>query len=131
VDANVVAYLVFGADRTALARRAHQADPDWAAPGLWRSEIRNTMATYMKRKEITLGHALLAFIEAESLFDDRDYLVDTMSVLALAASSGCSACDCEYVALAQDLGVPLVTTDRALVKAFPSIAVSLEALVRR
>jgi predicted nucleic acid-binding protein len=106
VDANVVAYLVFGAHRTALARRAHRADPDWAAPGLWRSEIRSTLATYMKRKEITLGDALLAFIEAESLLDDRDYLVDTMSVLALAASS-------------------------ALVKAFPSVAVSLEAFARR
>jgi len=38
----------------------------------------------------------------------------------LAASSGCSAYDCEFVAAAQQLDAPLVTADRALRKGFPA-----------
>jgi len=45
-------------------------------------------------------------------------------------ASDCSAYDCEYVALAQDLDVPLVTTDRQVLREFPKIAVSLEKFVK-
>jgi predicted nucleic acid-binding protein len=48
-------------------------------------------------------------------------------VLELASRSGCSAYDCEFVALAQDLEVPLVTNDRQILKAFPTIAISPSA----
>lgn len=54
----------------------------------------------------------------------REYSVVSYEVLQLAARSGCSAYDCEYAALAHDLGIRLVTTDRQLLRAFPSIAVA-------
>ena len=53
-----------------------------------------------------------------------EYSVLSTHVLTLAARSGCSAYDCEFVALAQDLEVPLVTSDRQILKAFPTMAVS-------
>lgn len=43
-------------------------------------------------------------------------------MLALAERSGCSAYDCEYVAVARRLDVALVTEDRRLLKAFPETA---------
>jgi predicted nucleic acid-binding protein len=46
-------------------------------------------------------------------------------VLRAAVASGCSSCDCELVALATMLEVPLVTADRQGLKAFPDVAVSL------
>ena len=39
--------------------------------------------------------------------------------LRLSRDSGASAYDCEYVALAEHLGVVLVTADSKLLKAFP------------
>lgn len=45
-------------------------------------------------------------------------------VLNLASMSGCSAYGCEFVALAEDLGLTLVSFDKKVLRAFPSIAVS-------
>ncbi|NLH43945.1 MAG: type II toxin-antitoxin system VapC family toxin [Planctomycetes bacterium] len=51
-------------------------------------------------------------------------------VLALAAASACSAYDCEFVALAKDLNLPLVTADKQILTQFPDVAVSLATFVR-
>ena len=48
-------------------------------------------------------------------------------VLALATESGCGAYDCEFVAVAQDLGLPLVTADVELLAKFKPTAVSMRA----
>jgi hypothetical protein len=55
--------------------------------------------------------------------------VDTGSVLELAKRSGCTSYDCEFVSVALDLGVRLVTSDRQVLTAFPETAVSPEAFV--
>ena len=60
----------------------------------------------------------------------RESQPDAATVLMLAAQSGCSAYDCEFVALAQDLGVPLVTSDRRLAAKFRPRAIHLREFVR-
>ena len=60
-----------------------------------------------------------------------EYTVASQQVLELAARSGCSAYDCEFVGLAQDLRVVFVTGDRQILAAFPSTAVSPSAFVAR
>ncbi len=58
--------------------------------------------------------------------DRRRYEVVSSQVLRLAAQSSCSAYDCESAALAQDLGVPLITVDKQVLDQFPQVAVSLD-----
>jgi predicted nucleic acid-binding protein len=55
--------------------------------------------------------------------------VDSQQVLSLVAASNCSAYDCEFVALAQELGVVLVTVDKRLLDNFPDITASLSRFV--
>jgi len=62
---------------------------------------------------------------AQELMRGGEYEVRSEDVLDLAAASGCSAYDCEFVALARDLRVPLVTLDGAVLRAFGDVAVSL------
>lgn len=57
--------------------------------------------------------------------------VDGRTVLSLALDSGCSAYDCEFVWLARDLRVPLVTADRQVLGTFPDIAVPADVFVGR
>jgi predicted nucleic acid-binding protein len=60
-----------------------------------------------------------------------EHHVTSEAVLRLAMSSGCSAYDCEFVALAQDLGARLVTSDTELLRAFPGVATTPERFARR
>jgi plasmid stability protein len=54
----------------------------------------------------------------------REHLVDSGRVLRLIDASPCSAHDCEFVARADQLGVPLVTSDRKILRSFPTVAVA-------
>ena len=129
VDTNVIAYLFIPGDRTKQARDALRKDPEWVAPLLWRSEFLNILAFYLRKRQIVLRHANQLIQEAERLMKGGEYQVPSNEVLALAKTSGCSAYDCEFVALAKEVEIPLVTTDKKLIKAFPSLATHLKNFV--
>lgn len=127
VDTNLLVYLYVRGRRTAQAEGVLVRDPVWAAPLLWRSEFRNTLAGLVRRRALRLADAVEVVLEAERAMAGREYSVSSHQVLQLAAQSGCSAYDCEFVALADDLGIRLVTGDRRVLAAFPSTAVSVDA----
>lgn len=102
-------------------------DPEWAAPILWRSEFRNILAGYNRRKTITFDQACRLQNEAESLLAGAQFEVDSSAVLELVRDSDCSAYDCEFVALAIKLNTKLVTVDTKLLREFPKRAVVLAA----
>ncbi len=125
VDSNVVAYLYLPGEFTAKAERLLEREPEWAVPLLWRSEMRNILALYIRKKLLDFDAAYRIQREAEALLADREYDVDSFEVLALARDSGCSAYDCEFIALAKGLGVKLVTQDAKLRQAFPKLTAGL------
>jgi predicted nucleic acid-binding protein len=127
VDTNVLAYLFLPGDQTSAARGALARDPVWAAPLLWRSELRNVLRGYVKRGHLPVRRAITVQTLAEELMAGREYQVESQAVLELAAESGCSAYDCEFIALARALGVPLVTSDRDIMSSFPANTVALKA----
>jgi predicted nucleic acid-binding protein len=129
-DVNLVVYLLVEGPHTVQAESALLKDPRWAVPLLWRSEFRNVLATMRRNAGLSLSDALELAAEAEALLGGSECAVQSSTVLALASESGCSAYDCEYVALARDLSVPLVTADKQVLKAFPTIAVSIEKFAK-
>ena len=125
VDANVVVCFYRPGEHTGAASALLKSDSEWVAPMLWRSEFRNTLATYVRHGEMSLDQAIRIQDEAEALMNGSEYEVESIAVLRLAESSGCSAYDCEYVALAKNLGVRLFTMDRQVLRAFPEVATGL------
>ena len=122
IDTNVLAYLLLPGPKTSLAEALLLDQPRWAAPPLWRSEWRNVLTTYLRRDLLQLSEAVALMQHAEVLLAGQDEPVASDQVLQLANSSRCSAYDCEFVAAARQLGVPLVTEDRAVLAAFPDVA---------
>lgn len=131
IDTNILVYLSLTTPETAQAEAVLALDPIWVAPPLWRSELRNVLALYIRRDLLALDQAQQIMADAERLMKNGDVVANSEHVLTLAAQSGCSAYDCEFVAVAQQMGVLLVTGDRELVKRFPAIAFSPQAFLSR
>jgi predicted nucleic acid-binding protein len=125
VDSNVIAYLYLPGEYTAAAEELLEQDSEWAAPILWRSEFRNILAGYMRRRTISLEQANSLQREAESLLEGAEFEVESSAVLELVRDSDCSAYDCEFIALSMKLDTKLVTMGKKLLRAFPKRAVAL------
>ncbi len=131
VDTNVIAYLFIPGSHSHAAQKLLRTDADWVAPLLWRSEFRNVLAAYLRQGDLALEQAFFLVEEAEFLMKDREYAIPSSKVLSLVNDSQCSAYDCEFVALAQDLNTKLITSDRKILKEFPETTVSLELFAPR
>ncbi len=129
VDTNVIACLALPTEFTASAEKLLAMDPEWAAPILWRSEFRNVLARHLRSAAISIESALAIQMEMEDLMAGREFDVSSLEVLSLIGECDCSACDCEFIALAQSLETRLVTADQKLHRAFPDDSVLLTELV--
>ncbi|MBA5865087.1 MAG: PIN domain-containing protein [Nitrospira sp. CR1.3] len=126
VDTNLVVYLFVQGKGTSRAESVLAKDGVWVVPWLWRSEFRNCVVGLIRRGEMSLEDGILLAEEAENWMEGREYTVHTAHVMELSLASHCSAYDCEFVALAEDLRIPLVTADRQVLRAFPSIAKAVD-----
>jgi predicted nucleic acid-binding protein len=131
VDSNVIAYCFIRSARTQVAQRVRLRDAAWHVPILWRSELRSALAGYVWRDAMEVDRAMEVMAAAETAVSGCEHLVASETVLELAARIRVSAYDCEFVALAQSLAVPLVTEDRAILKAFPDVALTMEDFLAR
>ena len=129
VDTNTIAYLYLPTDFTDYCEQLLKIDREWAAPSLWRSELRNILALYLRKSILDFDAACNIQSQAEILLSGNEYMVDSVSVLALCAESSCSAYDCEFVSLARSLNTRLITHDRKLLQAFPETGITAKDFI--
>ncbi len=127
VDTNIIAYLYLTGDRSQQSEDLLRYDSDWVAPILWRSEFRNVLARYLRNNLLNMDEVLLIIQQAETLLTDHEYEISSAHIMRLIKSSQCSAYDCEFVALAQYLGIPLITSDKRILREFPEITQTVES----
>ncbi len=129
VDTNVIHYCWVRGQNTEIAQAVRQRDPDWHAPVLWRSELRNVLTAYLRRKLLS-GTQIAGVLKAAAhALTDREHSVADELVLTVVADSTLTAYDAEFVALASVLEVPLVTADKAILKAFPGHAMTMQTFL--
>jgi len=129
VDTNVICYRWMASPHAHEADAAWRKDPDWIVPIVWRSEFRNALAGALRRNFLKLEDATDIAVQAESQFVGCEFLPVVSSVLELVSKSNCSAYDCEFVSLAQQQRVQLVTVDTQVLRDFPDVAISLRDFV--
>ena len=128
-DTNLIVYLFITGDQTMLAQRILAKDPHWIVPPLWRSEFQNVLAAHIRRG-MSLQEAKRIMMEAVETLENRQIVPTYEKVLELVTESDCTAYDCEFIALARQLSIQLVTADKQLLKRFPDCAISLEEFVK-
>ena len=127
VDTNVVAYYWLPGAHTENAVGLRRRTDDWFVPKLWRSEFQNVLGRYLRAGFIGLDQAKALIRSAEAELVDFEREVDSAVVMDLVAASACSAYDCEFVALAISMGIPLVTEDAQVIRKFPKVAINMVA----
>jgi predicted nucleic acid-binding protein len=125
VDSNILAYLLIDGVFCKRAEALLASDSNWISPLLWKSEFRNILAGYVRRKDFSFDKAYQIIREAEFILSSKEFEVDSLLVLELIRDSDCGAYDCEFVGLAIKNDCKLVTMDKQILKAFPKIAVPL------
>jgi predicted nucleic acid-binding protein len=128
-DANLIAYLLLPGQRTEEAEGVFSKDSVWIVPVLCLSELRSVLLQYVRAGALPVADAIRTMRRGERLLAGREADVDSRRVLELAVGSRCSSYNCEYVALAEALRIPLVTNDGPVLRAFPTIALSPRAFL--
>ena len=130
VDTNILAYLYLDTPQSQQAEQLYAIDTCWCAPILWRSEFRSVLSLYLRKTLLSREDCLLIFQQAEAVIGANEYNVATSVVLNLLQTSDCSAYDCEFVVLAQELDTRLITSDKQILRAYPQRAQSLETYLK-
>jgi predicted nucleic acid-binding protein len=126
-DTNAVAYLLIAGEKTARAQRAYDLDSEWTLPELWRHEFLSVLAAFVRQGGATLAAAAELWQTAVALFGPSQRPADMLLALQIAAGHQISAYDAQFVALAMEPGVPLITEDQALLRKFPGLTRPLPA----
>lgn len=125
VDTNVVAYLLLGPEGFVdEARACFNAVSNPLAPAHWEAELTNVLwmavrSGILPPEECPVRLSLARRLGIESV------MTGTLCQGALLRSvtSGIAVYDTLFVELATRAGCPLVTFDKAVIKAFPNIAI--------
>jgi predicted nucleic acid-binding protein len=129
VDNNILVYFILRGPFEKKADQVFICDNDWIMPRLWRSEFGNVISIYHKQNLITRENAKSVWNRAIEILETKEFSVDGSRTLLLALESGCTYYDCEYVQLALQFDVPLITEDKKILKAFPDVAVSMDNFI--
>ena len=131
VDTNVIHYCWVRGQRTKVAQAVRWRDPDWHAPILWHSELRNVLTAYLRRESMSREQIVEILDATDQALAGSEHIIADQLVLDVVEASTLTAYGAEFVALASALSVPWVTADKAVLKAFPDRAMTMEAFVSR
>ena len=123
-DVNLLVYLLVDGDFTAAAEQAYRRDRRWVAPRAHRFELLNVLATHVRAGSVPLDDADALWRRAFRLVS-TPWDVEPMDVLRLSVQSRTATYDCEYVVLARQRRLKVVTNDGGMLARFPDVAVSI------
>jgi len=93
--------------------------------------LRNVLTVYLRRELMSREQIVGILGAADQALAGNEHIIADELVLDVVAGSKLTAYDAEFVALASALSVPLVTADKAVLKAFPDRALTMAAFVSR
>jgi len=122
VDTNLIVDLFLPTPHTQLARAIARRDNQWHAPLLWRSEFASVLWQHHRSSGLSRKAAVELHRAACAWMDGTEHIPSFDAVLDLAFGTGVTPYDCQFIAVAQGLGVRLLSHDQRLRQSFPDVA---------
>ncbi|MBO6793614.1 MAG: type II toxin-antitoxin system VapC family toxin [Balneolaceae bacterium] len=123
VDTNIIVHFILNGTEKNIVTEVHKKTPIWLAPRLWQTEFLSVLSVYLRKDILQFEDILNAQFKAKQMMSSFSLEVEPIEVLELINTSSCSSYDCEFVALAKDLEVPLLTFDKKILAEFPETAI--------
>lgn len=121
-DSNLIASCVIRSTATEAALALKSRDGDWYVPRLWRYEVQNIFATMIKAGLMAEPVAKSVYRSLRLALANREREPKPDAVFEIVGRYGLTAYDAQFVALADELGCPLYTQDKEVLKARPDLA---------
>jgi predicted nucleic acid-binding protein len=115
IDSSVVLKWFVGEDDSAAALKLH--GQHWIAPDLIRLEVANALWKRALKGDMVPAQASAALTELELLVEILPSVGHQWRALEIALTMAHPVYDCVYVAMAEAMGLRLVTADRRLITA--------------
>ena len=129
VDTNIIAPLYVRSARSQAVAELFAHDAVWRTEPIALIELSNVLITYEQARYITAATARDCLNRAAAFLEPYLFRVSHQAALDAALRFGTTAYDGRFLALAQQLGLRLVTEDAKLRAAAPALTQSLtEAL---
>jgi predicted nucleic acid-binding protein len=122
-DTNILTSLFFPATSSAVVEKLQKKTEDWIVPPIWRSEFIDVAAAYFRKGIISYDQALEAVSQAAKILEDAEMEPDILITMSMIKNSKCTPYDCQFVALAFQMNVRLLTLDPQILIEFPAIAI--------
>ena len=132
VDTNVIAPLYVRSARTEAVEELFARDAVWRTEPLALIELSNMLITYERSRYITAATARDCLNRAAAFLQPHLFRVSHQAALEAALDYRVTAYDARFLALADQLGIRLITEDARLRAAAPALTQSLaEVLATR
>lgn len=128
-DNTLLCHFFLRSELGGIARQVREKDGDWIVPALWRAEFANAIVKAWRACPDPVEVYLQTWNAAFDVMVSCERAVDVAEVIRLSTAKRLSAYDAHYAHLALKYGVPLITEDVPLQKAFPGTAVSMAAFL--
>ena len=132
VDTNVIAPLYVRSARTEAVEELFARDAVWRTEPLALIELSNVLTTYERSRYITAATARDCLNRAAAFLQPQLFRVSHQAAMEAALDYRVTAYDARFLALADQLGIRLITEDTRLRAAAPALTQSLaEVLATR
>jgi predicted nucleic acid-binding protein len=117
-DASLVTFLFLEGELSGVVREIYLLDHDWITPPILNHELLNIFAALGASEGDVQGMEEL-WREARGLLGSRQQIPDPLRSLRLGIELGVSGYQAQYLALADQLRVPLLTVDQRILELLP------------
>jgi predicted nucleic acid-binding protein len=112
VDCPVLVCQLIPNPSTPAVEALRAKDPEWCTTTLWEPEFASVLRKYERAGRLTRAESNKLIDLAAALIHPRVFTIPISRVLDVSHRTGCSTYDSYYIALAEDLNLPLFTYDQ-------------------